>query len=221
MQFSEAQDSSISFLKIYLNLAYYAGLWPFRLVTLQNRDNGKISVSLKSFLPQKILCATLSFLVYFWHARLQLTVPVFTQDLNRPGTFFEIAFVTVELVQKLRILKHFWWNQQDFLSIFSQILDDSVASDIQYKMHIPKPKLILTYMPYIIVCFLELIFAKGGFGFIQVSDLSFERWWNSVGCMARSVSFFRVESLNGEVSCGNSFLDTIVTLVGALVLFYR
>lgn len=223
---SVAHFWTINFLRVYTDFAYYTCLSPFRLVYNFSTKTKGTFISAAKYFPQRILCVILSFLVIFWHGRVLLFRLSLHRDFYRPGTYFEIAYIIVELIQKSVTLKHFWWNLKDFQAILHHTCKFFEDKYIRTRTiaHIARAKIALRFacLPYMMLAFLAFFTGKGGFGFISVSEWSFWRWWHSIGCMARMVYLFKNETIPATISCGSgSIPDTIGGIIGAVILFQR
>lgn len=108
------------FVCIYVKFCYYFCIYPFRIVILPcklnetNEGPTNSSIQLKSWLPQKIVCAVSQFFGMFWLLkRCQNNLP----NYNNPSFYIRFFHHYVNFFVKVAMLKNAWCNQNDFYNI--------------------------------------------------------------------------------------------------------
>lgn len=222
MKMLNLEQSSINFLKIYFDIVYYTLLSPFRIVTGWDAKTGRTTISLKKCWLQFILSVIFTFLLIIWHSRVAYLRIFSHVDFNRPGTFFEIAYQLVEFVEKLRILKQFWWNQQTIKLVLTHVIDADMEMETADYKQIPKWILLTSYLPHLFVALLGVVTRNGDFKFLRFSDWNLRDWWYSVKQMSRKVFLFQNGTSWDTMPCDDfSVGDTLIAVCGIIALLER
>lgn len=211
--------SSGNFLKIYIDIVFCLCVCPFRLKLGCEENKEKLRYIIRSYWPQKICCALTTFLGFLWIARAAWDEISSFEMSARPGSYFEVVFEIVNVIQKLATLLMYWFAQQNFLAIVNFILNEhnGLAPD---QMAISSPAAICLYLPYLIISVLGFTSGHGLRNLNSNSRWNFMAWWESVKCTSRYVYSFQDRSFYGNCA-GNGTSDVIFGVLGIIGLFQR
>lgn len=125
-------------LQIYLGYCYFTFFTPFYFTFNTPLSNSTINnLNMRSWVPQKIICAFGSILVLFWTSlSVRQSFPSAGTALN-PNTYFDIAILASNFMVKLTWTKLIWKNQKDIKRLFVHLQNLNFhAKNVSGKKHV-------------------------------------------------------------------------------------
>lgn len=211
------------FLLFFVNTAYIFCLSPFRF-TFVRAENGRSFYSVKTWVPQKILCAIQAILGL--SCILQAFIAATPHDTKNPTKHFRFMALILDTLLKIHTLKELWLNQSDLANIVN-----SLASR---ENKFPRNKVRLTH-PLIAGMIVFLYTALGISNWVSGSGLftdtkgqivywSFEKWWTCMVDSGRKYFFLPKSAGNTTKNVYSGYyngIDIFIGVVGSWANFHR
>lgn len=208
-----------SLIQTSYNVAFYVGLSPFCIV---REKTIPVKFSIKTWWPQKIICGLLSLLCNLWILRdVRLRIPS-VEEVHNPKAYFRFIFTVLSGGTKWLMMKQFWLNQQDIISILGFLSTSSFHGNLpeinRYKFWL-KPCTIRLICIMNIVVALAMCITGLGFDFSDGTRLNmtiFELLAAKVEEATRHAYFMETTSIPEP-----TLLNSIFTIFGAVCYIHR
>lgn len=118
---STEREQAVGYLKIFFDFQYFLLNSPFRLKLERTEVDDSCRVTVKSWLPQKILCGFLTILGFVWLSGVMRTcLPAKSKD---PSLFLLMVLFVVWVLARILRVKIYWFEQANLVAILNHILD--------------------------------------------------------------------------------------------------
>lgn len=203
-----------SYLRIYLDFAYFLCLSPFRLVLSYDKQNRQWLFHAKSWWLQKSFCIIITVLQNLWLIRM-IWRSFATLHHNEPRDFIGLAQTLSNFAAKFLTLTKFWGSQQEIVNLANFIVQPNNYLPY-HRSNSSRVKILRTIY---LLCIFYLIMAVWGFAtgrtLGHLDDWSLRWWWSAV--KRESGITFYLAKTNEK----NHRQENIVGAFGAVAYFAR
>lgn len=215
----------LRFLSVPINFSFFLCLSPFylKVTTTLGNDMPKVTVSAKSWLPQKITCALLTILDLLW--MIQFVRKSFPANPKNPSHHINMVTTLISQLFKCVMLKKLWANKKDFAKIANYILTSRIP--VLQSGWLVKFGNVLIYSLLVMYTILGLMYIDWVGGFTEFSVTEAARptigsnWWSGMVASGKHNFFLNNSTSIAAPTMLSPWMDNFIGVLSTAGLLHR